>query len=209
MAGRKGPSASVAPASEPAKRNTKAKAARHAEATGTIAETVKRTDESGTALQGRPSVMTDKVKAEIIERLAAGETLMQICDPDTAMPARSTVMMYAGRDSSFLGDLLRARALWAVAQADKIIEIADESSDDWVEKRGFGGAVELRPNKEVVDRSKLRIETRKWLMERFGKMLFSMDATKITADASNAADDIKKDATVIAPDEKGPDKPVL
>ena len=206
MAGTKKP-VSPADASAP-KRTTKSKAARHAEATGTVAETVRRVDADGKGLQGRPSVMTDDIRAELLQRIGAGETLMDVCD-DAHMPERTTVMKWAQRDELFSSDLTRARSDWARAQADIIVRIIDDSSNDWEEKRTFGGAVEQRLNREAVERSKARVEVRKWLMERFLPKAFSVDATKLTGDTSNAADDIKKDQTVIAPDEPGPKKPVL
>jgi hypothetical protein len=206
MAGAKKP-AGPAVASAP-KRTTKSKAARHAEATGTVAEVVKRADENGKALQGRPSVMTEATKAEILKRIAAGETLMQVCE-SPHLPERSTVIDYSKRDDAFSADLTRARADWAVAQADIIVGIIDDSSNDWEEKRTFGGATETRLNREAVERSKARVEVRKWLMERFLPKAFSVDATKLTGDHTDAASTIKQDATVIAPDEPGPDKPVL
>jgi hypothetical protein len=203
MAGTKRPATAPAVASDApkAKRTTKSKAARHAEATGAVAATLPSTG-------GRPSVMTPEVRAELLQRIGAGETLMDVCD-SPHMPERTTVMKWAQRDESFSSDLTRARASWATAQADIIVRIIDDSSNDWEEKRTFGGATETRLNREAVERSKARVEVRKWLMERFLPKAFSVDATKLTGDHTDAASTIKQDATVIAPDEPGPDKPVL
>lgn len=205
MAGKKGPADPVAAASALAtpRKTTKARAAQFAEASGSPPPpTLPSTG-------GRPSVMTEAICDEILNRISLGESLMDICEFSPHLPERSTVQRYVERDASFAAAYSRARVEWARAQGDVILRIADDSDRDWEEKTTFGGKTELRPNREVVDRSKLRIATRQWLMERYGKTLFSQDATKLNPNDSGAAEDIKKDATVIAPDEPGPDKPVL
>ena len=45
--------------------------------------------------------------------------------------------------------------------AEEIIEIADDSKNDFVEKEGHTAL-----NSENINRSRLRVDTRKWLMAR-------------------------------------------
>jgi hypothetical protein len=56
----------------------------------------------------------------------------------------------------------RARELQAEAWADSLIEIADETSNDT--KTNADGSE--APNGEWMQRSKLKVETRKWLMSK-------------------------------------------
>lgn len=157
---------------------------------------------------GRPPEITREMLDEVLRRIASGETLEKVCS-DPAMPHASTVRERARSEQSFSLDLARARESWADAQADKIIEIADDSSKDWMEHT-YAGKTSLRPDREAIDRSKARIDVRKWLMQRFAKRVYSDDATKLDpAHPGDAAELIKGDATVIAPDEKGPKDPVL
>lgn len=156
---------------------------------------------------GRPTSFTSEVKGEILSRLEAGETLMKICS-DLHLPADWSVRRYARTDPTFSADLSRARESWADAQADIIVSIADDSSNDWLE-HSYGGKTTLKPDREAIDRSKLRIETRWRLMQRFNRNSYSDDAAKMTPDSSSAAADIKKDQIVIQPDEAGPKEPVL
>ena len=45
--------------------------------------------------------------------------------------------------------------------AEEIIEIADDAKNDWMEREGFKTL-----NQEHIQRSRVRIDTRKWLMAK-------------------------------------------
>ena len=49
--------------------------------------------------------------------------------------------------------------------ADEIREIADDGQNDWMTIQRGGKDVEV-PNREVLERSRLRVDTRKWLMSK-------------------------------------------
>ena len=51
------------------------------------------------------------------------------------------------------------------AWADEITEISDDGTNDWMTIQRGGEAVEVE-NKEVLNRSRLRVDTRKWLMSK-------------------------------------------
>jgi hypothetical protein len=57
---------------------------------------------------GRPSLETPETKAIILERIANGEPLAQICR-DTDMPCMSAVNNWRRSDAGFDGDFARAR----------------------------------------------------------------------------------------------------
>jgi hypothetical protein len=112
-------------------------------------------------MAGRPSVFSEETAAEICERLVNGESLNAICQDDH-MPAESTVRHWVVEDyQGFFAKYARARETQADRFADEIIEIADDKSGDWIERDG-----ELVVNHEHVQRSRLRVDTRKWLMAR-------------------------------------------
>ena len=46
--------------------------------------------------------------------------------------------------------------------AEEILEIADDGKNDWVERQDGSAAV----NNEAVQRSRLRVDARKWLMSK-------------------------------------------
>ncbi len=122
---------------------------------------------------GRPTRYTEAIAVKICRRLAEGESLRKICK-DTAMPAISTVMgwLFDGKHADFSEQYARARDLQADKLFDEALEIADESSDDWI--RTEDGKKIL--DHEHVQRSRLRVDTRKWAAgklapKRYGEKL--------------------------------------
>src|SRR6056297_2485732 len=74
---------------------------------------------------GRPTVMTIKTKAELCERLAAGESLRSVC-ADSKMPAISTVLLavVTNRDG-FSEQYMQARTAGGFSHADRVIDTVD------------------------------------------------------------------------------------
>lgn len=113
--------------------------------------------------EGRPTIRTDEMVAQMLERLADGESLRSICT-DESMPARSTVFKWLSEDEAFADQYAHARDAQADAIFDDILEIADDGRNDWMEKRnGDGEAIGWVENGEALRRSQLRIESRKWM----------------------------------------------
>lgn len=121
---------------------------------------------------GRPSDYGPEIAAAICERLAEGETLRAICADDD-MPSRSMVHRWILAHEEFRDQYTRAREVQMDTWADEIVEIADDAHNDF----GLSRAVRLNGvypptdderdpkfNAEHVQRAKLRIDTRKWLM---------------------------------------------
>ncbi len=108
---------------------------------------------------GRPTRYTEAIAVKICRHLAEGESLRKI-SKDTAMPAISTVMgwLFDGKHADFSEQYARARDLQADKLFDEALEIADETSDDWI--RAEDGKKIL--DHEHVQRSRLRVDTRRW-----------------------------------------------
>lgn len=156
---------------------------------------------------GRPSMFTEEICEEILRRLEDGENLSNICK-DAHLPERWSVNRHARTNPSFGAALMRARQTWALVKMDEMMEIAWDDCNDW-EFTKFCGKEQLRVNREAVDLSKLKVSVLQWIMARMNARMFSDDATKLGPDNSDAAEAIKQDATVMAPDEPGPSDPVL
>ena len=109
---------------------------------------------------GRHSEFTPETVETICSRLAAGETLRQICK-DENLPAASTVVEWCDAHPEFAERYARARSKGLDAIADEIIEIADASSSDYIETENGP-----RLNAEHVQRSKLRVDSRRWLLSK-------------------------------------------
>jgi hypothetical protein len=100
----------------------------------------------------------------ICDRLIEGESLSSICR-DEAMPAKSAVFRWIATDPSFKDRYTRAEIEGCTAMAEDAISIADDDTNDWIasddpQKPG------CRPNGENIQRSRLRVETRKWMLAR-------------------------------------------
>ena len=50
--------------------------------------------------------------------------------------------------------------------ADEIVEIADDATNDWVKRQTRSGEIETLVNSDNINRSRLRVDTRKWLMAK-------------------------------------------
>lgn len=115
--------------------------------------------------RGRPSLFTAEIAAQICQRLSDGRTLRDVCR-DGDMPHESTVRLWATEDrEGFSTQYARAREVGYLAMADETLEIADDGSNDWMERKEEDkGSFVL--NGEHVQRSRLRVDTRKWLLSK-------------------------------------------
>jgi hypothetical protein len=108
----------------------------------------------------RPTQFTSAIAKAIGARLAAGETLRAICR-DPAMPREAVVRGWAAARPAFAAELRRARELGYATLADELLEIADAALAGSGNDKG-----RARPGADAVQRARLRIETRKWLLAR-------------------------------------------
>lgn len=115
----------------------------------------------------RPSIFTDALANTICARLSEGESLRHICKDD-AMPCLSTVMywLFDEDKKSFLEHYERAREIQAEMLAEELLEIADDSTNDYMTRlTSEGDGVEV-VNPENIQRSRLRVDTRKWVASK-------------------------------------------
>lgn len=126
---------------------------------------------------GRPSLYTPELVESIAERLAAGEPMAQICRDD-GMPHPSTVRDWMNERADVSRVIARAREDGFDAIALDALKIADFGlADTTIDADG-----NETTNNEVIQRSKLRVETRlkllaKWDPKRYG------DRTVLAGDA--------------------------
>lgn len=114
---------------------------------------------------GRPSTYSEKICAAICEAVADGLTVTEICSQD-GMPARSTVFKWLAENKSFSDQYARAKEVQMDRMADEILEIADDATNDWMQRKSGDGESIEAVNGEHIQRSRLRVDTRKWLMSK-------------------------------------------
>ena len=115
---------------------------------------------------GRPTDYTQELADTICERIADGESLRAICSED-GMPNKSTVFRWLAAHQDFATKYAHARDVQADLLVDEMTDIADDGSNDWMERRDDEGEnIGWRENGEALRRSALRISTRQWIAEK-------------------------------------------
>ena len=116
--------------------------------------------------RGRPSTYSEEIANTICERLADGESLLGILENGDGMPAYRTVMQWLEAHEDFAQNYARSRAVHADREFERIQQIADDGSNDWIESNDPNNPG-YRLNGENIARSRLRVDTLKW---RLGRM---------------------------------------
>lgn len=116
-------------------------------------------------MMGRPSEFTQEIADVICERIASGVSLRSIVEADD-MPAASTVFKWLSERETFSEQYARAREAQADALFDEMLDIADDARNDWMVSRGEDENEAWRLNGEHIQRSKLRLEARKWMASK-------------------------------------------
>lgn len=118
---------------------------------------------------------SDELFDRICERIAGGESLLAICR-DEDMPAQSTVFKWLSLRPDVAEKYARAREAQADALFNEILDIADDARNDWMERNGENSAgYEL--NGEHIQRSKLRIDARKWMAGKLRPKVYGEKST--------------------------------
>jgi hypothetical protein len=115
----------------------------------------------------RAFVYNAELAAKICVRIAHGESLRQICRDD-GMPDSSTVIdwLLDPVKENFHKEYERARNMQAELLFDETLEIADDGTNDWTEREVGKGRTITVFDHEHAQRSKLRVETRKWYISK-------------------------------------------
>lgn len=129
---------------------------------------------------GRPTDYTQELADEICAYLAEGMSLRTTCLQD-GMPDKSTVFRWLRLYSEFRDQYARAKEEATDAMAEEVVDIADDGRNDWIERQTRTGEIYHIVDNEAVQRSKLRVETRKWLMSKMKPKKYG-DKLDLTSD---------------------------
>lgn len=135
-----------------------------------------------------PTEITDELFQEICDRLTEGESLRQICR-DGHMPTCGAIytMLRNEENRARLHQYRIARDIQTDVKFEELEEIAEDGSNDWIEKELDNGRIITVPDHEHISRSKLRVETKKWVIgkmkpKKYGdKIDVTSDGEKITS----------------------------
>lgn len=105
---------------------------------------------------------SQEIAQEILERLSDGESLASICALE-GMPSRGAVNHWVLTDhDGFASRYASAREAGLMTLADDILVISDDGSNDTYKD----DAGNQRTDQDVVQRSRLRVDSRKWLLSK-------------------------------------------
>lgn len=125
----------------------------------------------------------------ILKRVAGGESLRSVC-ADEDMPALTTANDWL-HSEEYGEHYARAREQRAEAMFEEILAISDDGSNDYIVDPETGLE---RLNSEHVQRSRLRVDSRKWML---GKMQPKTYGDKLDVEHKGAVN------VVIAPEHDG------
>lgn len=123
----------------------------------------------------RPTIYSQELADSICAELSEGVSLRGVCMKED-MPDAATVFRWLRTNDEFCKQYARAKQESADAMAEEILDISDDGTNDWEGREIAGGRTIIALNTEAVQRSKLRVDTRKWLMakmkpKRYGDQL--------------------------------------
>lgn len=122
-------------------------------------------------------MISQEMRDLICEQLADGKSLRAICAAE-GMPGRSHVFRELAADAAFRDQYARAREAGIEVMADELLDISDDGRNDFVERDLGDGLVTQQLNSEHIQRSKLRVDTRKWLLSKLAPKKYGDKVTQ-------------------------------
>lgn len=131
---------------------------------------------------------TEALGDKILEGLAEGKSLRAVCRED-GMPSAQAVLRWVEEYPEFGDHYTRTRARSYQLLAEEILEISDDSNGDVVvDDNG-----REQTNAERIARSKLRVDSRKWIL---AKMLPKVYGDKVSIGGIDGAPAIKTEGSI-------------
>lgn len=96
------------------------------------------------------------------------------------MPSESAVRAWVLEDrDGFSAQYTRAREIGYHAMADELLEISDDGTNDWMKRTQGEDTIDV-VNNEAIARSRLRVDTRKWMLSKALPKIYG-DKTQVEA----------------------------
>lgn len=126
-----------------------------------------------------------KIFDDIINLISGGLSLRKSIE-ELKTISRETFFEWIAKDKQLSDQYARATEVRADAIFEEMFDIADDGTNDWIERQNKQGESYYELNGEHVQRSKLRIDARKWALskmqpKKYGdKLDITTDGEKIT-----------------------------
>lgn len=117
-------------------------------------------------MTGRKSEYNQEIANKILDQIIEGKSLRTICKV-RGMPHWSTIFKWIHDVEGFAEHYAHARAESSNALFEELLDICDNGTNDWMEKNAKGNDRTIwKAHGEHIQRSKLRVDTRKWALSK-------------------------------------------
>jgi len=128
-----------------------------------------------------------EIADKVLASLALGNSLRKSCN---GLCSPSTILEWTAENAEFGEHYTRVRARAYEMLADELVEIADDSTNDTIVDEDGN----VRTNQEVVARSRLRLDTRKWMLAKmlpkvYGEKLELAGVLNVKASPADLSDE--------------------
>lgn len=134
----------------------------------------KKKDPKDKVKTGRPTLYTPEMAERICELVAIhdmGLTRLTAEFPD--LPDKSNINKWRRRYPEFRAKYAQAKCEQLEFMTEDILEIADDGKNDWMESYDKNNeCISWRVNGEHIQRSRVRIDTRKWLASKLAPKIY-------------------------------------
>ena len=141
---------------------------------------------------GRPTKYTQELADKVCFKIAEGYSMRTVCKADD-MPCMTTIFKWLREKPEFTQQYTRATEERTEAMSEDILDIADDGSNDLMTIQKGDKTYQME-NKEVTNRSRLRVDTRKWLMSKMKPKKYG-DKIDVTSAGEKLHNNDLKDAS--------------
>lgn len=135
---------------------------------------------------GRPTDYSEELAGQICDRISSSDLGIRAIAKEFNLNP-DTIFAWIYRHPRFSERYARAKETQQEFLAEQILDIADDGSNDYMTIRKGDETYNVE-DREVTTRSKLRVETRKWLMSKLAPKKFGEKATVDLNVTDNLAD---------------------
>ena len=116
---------------------------------------------------GRPTEYTKELGDLICSKISEGNSVRSIVNNED-MPSSSTIYRWLLDEdkSEFWEQYEKARNIQAEQMFEELLDIADDGQNDYIERKNSDGTSYEVVNSENIQRSRLRVDTRKWYLSK-------------------------------------------
>jgi len=143
--------------------------------------------------EGRPTIYNAEICDEICQAVSCTSLgLTKLCEANPHWPERDTIYRWRWRYPEFSDKFAEAKRKQADFLVEELLDISDDGRNDWMDVQGHDGNPGWKYNGEHVNRSRLRIDTRKWIASKVLPKVYGTNNDDQIAAAQSLAEQVIK-----------------